>query len=65
MDGFSQFRDTVGWRNYIECSDVTESMVRKRSPYNTIICVELNGEDLSCYSIKTESARRRKCPCDY
>jgi len=35
--------------------DVTESMVTTRSPfcgYNTIRCVELNDEDLMCYSKK-------------
>jgi len=39
-------------------------MVTIRSPfcgYNTIWCVELNGEDLSCYSNKTEWASLRKC----
>ena len=49
----------IGWRN------VTESMVTIRSPfcgYNTISCVELNGEDLSCYSYETESVSLRKCP---
>jgi len=49
-------------------SDVTESMVTTRSPfcgYNTIYkCVELNGEDLSCYSNKIDWVSLRKCPCD-
>ena len=38
-------------------SDVTESVTTIRSPfcgYNTAKCVELIGEDLSCYSIKNE-----------
>ena len=30
-----------------------------------IQCVELNGEDLSCYSNKTESVSLRKCPYDH
>ena len=50
---------------YIGCSDVTESIVMTRSPfcgYNTISCVELNGEDLSCYSNKIESVSLSKCP---
>jgi len=32
--------------------------------YNTIQCVELNGEDLSCYSNKIESISLIKCPRD-
>jgi len=32
--------------------------------YNTICCVELNGEDLSCYSDKTESVSFWKCSYD-
>ena len=39
-------------------SDVTKSMVTIRSPfcgYNTSQYVQLNGEDLSCYSNKSES----------
>ena len=49
---------SIGWAE--ECtgwSYITESMVTTRSPfcgYNTIYCVELNGEDLSCYSNKIE-----------
>jgi len=38
---------------YTVWNDVTESMVTIRSPscgYNTIYCVELNGEDSLCYS---------------
>ena len=49
-------------------SDVTESKVTTRSPfcgYNTIHCVELNGEDSSCYSNKTESVSLRKFPYDH
>ena len=33
--------------------------------YNTIKCVELNGEGLSCYSNKIESVSLRKCPYDH
>jgi len=33
--------------------------------YDTIWCVEINGEDLSCYSNKTESVTLRKCPYDH
>jgi len=33
--------------------------------YDTIRCVELNGEDLSCHSRKTESVSLRKCPYDH
>ena len=43
---------------YMGRSDVTESMVTIRSHfcgYETLSCVELNGEDLSCYSNKIES----------
>jgi len=53
------------WQPYIGRNDVTDSMVAIRSPfctYNTIYSVELNGEDLSCYSNKTESVSLRKCP---
>ena len=53
---------------YIEWSDVAASMVTIRSPfcgYNTIYCVELNGEDLSCYSNTIESVTLRKCPYDH
>ena len=53
---------------YMGWSDVTESMVTIRSPfcgYNTIQCVELNGDDLSCYSSKIGSISLRKCPRDY
>jgi len=42
-------------------------MVTIRSPfcrYNTIKCVKLNGENLSCYSNKIESISFRKCPHD-
>jgi len=49
----------TGWR------DVTESLVRIRSPfcgYNTTQCGELKGEDLSCYSNETKSASLTKCP---
>ena len=49
---------------YIVWSDVTKSMVMIRSPfcgYNTTLCVELKGEDLSCYSNKIESVSLRKC----
>jgi len=34
-------------------------------PYNTTSCVELKGEDLSCYSNKIESVSFRKCPYDH
>jgi len=47
--------------------DVAESIVATRSPfcgYNTTKCVELNGEDLSCYLNKNESVSLRKCPYD-
>ena len=53
---------------YTGWNDVTESMVTIRSPfcgYNTIRCVKLNGEDLSCYLNKTESVILRKCPYDH
>ena len=46
-------------------NDVTECSVTIRSPfcgYDTTQCVELNGEDLSCYSNKTQSVSLRKCP---
>jgi len=33
--------------------------------YNTTYCVELNGDDLSCYSNKNESDSLRKCPHDH
>jgi len=49
-------------------SDVTESMATIRSPfwgYNTTLCVELNDEDLSCYSNKAESVSLRECPYDH
>ena len=39
-----------------------------RSPfcgYDTILCVELNGEDLSCCLNKIESISLRKCPYDH
>jgi len=52
---------------YIGWSDVTESMVTIRSPfcgYDMTQCVELNGEELSCYSNKIESVSLRKCPYD-
>ena len=45
---------------YTGRSDVTESMAATRSPfcgYDTIRCIELNGEDLSCCSNKNESVR--------
>ena len=48
--------------------DVTESMVTIRSPfcgYNTMPCVELNGEDQSCYSDQIESVSLRKWPHDH
>jgi len=50
---------------YIRWSDVTQSVVTTRSPfcgYSTTSCVELNGEDLSCYWNKIESTILRKCP---
>ena len=53
---------------YTGCNDVTESMVTTRSPscgYNTIYCVEINGEDLSCYSNKIVSLSLKKCPHDH
>jgi len=53
---------------YIKRSDVTESVVATRSPfcgYNTIQCVELNGENISCYSNKIESVIWRKCSYDH
>ena len=52
----------IGW------SDVTESVVATRPPfcgYNTIQCVELNGENISCYSNKIESVIWRKCSYDH
>jgi len=52
---------------YTGRSDVTESMVTIRSPFcghTTIQCVQLNGEDLSCCSNKTESVSLRRCPPD-
>ena len=52
---------------HIGRSDVTESMVTIRSPfcgYNTTKCVQLNGEDLACYSNNTESVSSRKCRYD-
>ena len=53
---------------YIGWSDITESVVTIRSPfywYNTVWCVVLNGEDLSCYSNKIGSVSLRKCPYDH
>ena len=55
---------------HIRWNDVTESIVTIRSPfcgYNMTQCVELNGEDLSCYSNETESVRPSltKCPYDH
>jgi len=47
----------------VRWSDVTESVVMIRSPFcghNTIQRVELNGEDLSCYSNNTELVSLRK-----
>jgi len=41
--------------------DVTETTVTTRAPFcgqNMALCVELNGEDLSCYSIGTCEASR-------
>jgi len=41
---------------------------RHISPFcgnNTTQCVELKGEDLSCYSNKIESVSLRKCPHDH
>jgi len=43
-------------------------MVTIRSPFLCAyhdISVELNGEDLSCYSSKIESVSLRKCPYDH
>ena len=43
-------------------------MVTTRSPfcgYKTIRCVQLNGEDLSCYPNKIESVSLRKCQYDH
>jgi len=53
---------------YIGWSDVAESIVTIRSlfcGYNTTSCVELNGEDLSCYPNKIESISLRKCLYDH
>ena len=55
-------RQTRSWQ-CIGWSDVTESIATIRSPfcgYNTIHCVELNGEDSACYSNKTESVSLNK-----
>ena len=55
-------------RLYTGRTDVTESTVTLRSPfcgYNTMQCVLLNGEDLSCYSNEMESISFRKCPHDH
>ena len=56
------------WSLYLGQSDITESMVTIQSPfcgYNIIECVELNGEDLSCYSNKIVSVSLRKCPYNH
>ena len=53
---------------YIGWSDVTESMTTIRSPFcgcNMAKCVELRGEDLSCYLNNIRSAGLRKCLYDY
>jgi len=53
---------------YTGWSDVTESMVRIRSPfcgYNTTQCGQLKGEDLSCYSNETKSASLRNVHYDH
>ena len=59
------YRSTA--EKYMRWSDVTESVVMTLSPfcgYRTILCVQLNGEDLSCYWNKNESVSFRKCPYD-
>jgi len=53
---------------YTGRSGVTESMVTELTPfcrYNMTQCVELIGEDLLCYSNKTESGDLRQCPHDH
>ena len=53
---------------YIGWSDVTESVVTIRSPfcgYNTTYCVELSGEDFSCYSNKIKPFSLRECLYDH
>jgi len=43
-------------------------VVTIRSPFcghNTLLCVELNGEDISCYSNKIQSVSIGKCPYDH
>ena len=60
---------TTPMRTYTQGEvDVTESKVTIRSPYcgyNTTECVELNGEDLSCYSNKIKSVGLRECSYDH
>jgi len=59
----SKARD-VFVRQYIGWSDVTESVVKIRSPfcgYNMAYCVELKFEHLSCYCYKLINWIR-KCP---
>jgi len=51
---------------YIATSDIIESTVTILSPlceYNITSRVELRGQDLLCYSSKTESVGFTKCPC--
>jgi len=46
----------------------SESVLMIQSPfcgYYTIYCTDLNGEDISCYSNKTESLSLRKSPYDH
>jgi len=49
----------VKWRHRVYGHDT----IAVSYGYNTIYCVEVNGEDLSRYSNKTESVSLRKCTC--
>jgi len=68
IERWSDERAVMWPRQYIGWSDVTMSMVTIRSPFclhNTLQCVELNREHLSCYSNKIESVSLRKCSYDH
>ena len=50
---------------YIECSDVTESIATIQPLFCDMTkCVELMGENLSCYSIRAVVLFEPFCPVD-
>ena len=66
----SYFVGGIGAKSACLCihRDVTETMVTKLSPfceYNMTQSVELMGENLLRYSIKTKSGDRRQCRYDH